>query len=918
MSVFSEPVDMRQLLLQALRLSATSLSQSGSAEPDSAWLLDRLRRLLPLDQHYDEQLLDSARDLTPSRVQTTQWLLEKLFISQRGLPRLGMKLEDASAIMRQVDLDSLLCLHPELLLGGVEDCGWNSICHRDSTAGSSAARDESIESHIHLGGALSPSFYWIRLLGGSLSFRRVNDKNFLGRMHHSQRTTTVADFDVAGSLGWCLAARLWLLRHLARGCCRNCSDRSSVKAKPDLQRVRARVFDDTGSTADASTWGQAGVDWLETAVTEGYQTFRPGNLLRSFELLERLRHFNRQNLLLSSMEKGEHRWAMADPIACLFSKAQTSQVHYAAGERMLLNRLAPELRLPHPQRCKQLEHTLMDYLALKNNFHQRLANNSDYDGLLGFTRNFDRRRAVGISSRYRAVSSQADRDEQRRGRIQRNRHLQDNHYFERDRMSCALQDQLYFAFEADNLARRRLEMRVTLPDNHQLLAATMSAWQYGYRDYIEFARRDPLGQPVKAPEHYLGLVAHAIKFGSRSKTQRLARHAAQGLMHWLKEPQRKRQCPFILGFDAAGNERNSSPRDFHDAFLWLRREINSLRVDRDYPIVIQRTFHVGEDIDDLLIGLRHIDETVELLLGPVGGRLGHALALGHNPGRFHDRRSHCRVRRADQLLNLVWAYQFLDEQAPLEMRVRLSDLIVEQLTIIHALLALTWRRSGRINISYLSLSSRHWRGVDDEQIRPPEPENPEQLGRTDETLLAELLRGFAVLNDSAPLSALDPLLKQIVVHDYPKDNLDLETQSYLQQKLVRKIASRHICIEANPTSNLLIGDYRKYSELPYAAWVEQGLSVSINTDDPGLFMTSLPQEYAALHQSHFSEELGTRERDRWLDDRHRDALRYSFFSKQALSKRYRDKLFEKLLAGKPYLKAYHLEKNNYATDENEN
>jgi len=50
------------------------------------------------------------------------------------------------------------------------------------------------------------------------------------------------------------------------------------------------------------------------------------------------------------------------------------------------------------------------------------------------------------------------------------------------------------------------------------------------------------------------------------------------------------------------------------------------------------TCHVGEDVDDLLTGLCHLDEVATLLLGPEGGRLGHALTLGEDPVCFYRKR----------------------------------------------------------------------------------------------------------------------------------------------------------------------------------------------------------------------------------------------------------------------------------------
>ena len=77
----------------------------------------------------------------------------------------------------------------------------------------------------------------------------------------------------------------------------------------------------------------------------------------------------------------------------------------------------------------------------------------------------------------------------------------------------------------------------------------------------------------------------------------------------------------------------------------------------------------------------------------------------------------------------------------------------------------------------------------------------------------------------------------------------------LQQRMQKYIGERGIMIECNPTSNYLIGTFKRYDEHPIFRFnsfglgsedTEGQLSVSINTDDQGVFDTSLENEYALL------------------------------------------------------------------------
>ena len=80
----------------------------------------------------------------------------------------------------------------------------------------------------------------------------------------------------------------------------------------------------------------------------------------------------------------------------------------------------------------------------------------------------------------------------------------------------------------------------------------------------------------------------------------------------------------------------------------------------------------------------------------------------------------------------------------------------------------------------------------------------------------------------------------------------------LQKCMQEKIAQKGIGIEINPSSNLAISTMRTYADHPVLNLYTLGLGdqrditqmfVSINTDDRGVFQTSLENEYALLASS---------------------------------------------------------------------
>jgi aminodeoxyfutalosine deaminase len=74
-------------------------------------------------------------------------------------------------------------------------------------------------------------------------------------------------------------------------------------------------------------------------------------------------------------------------------------------------------------------------------------------------------------------------------------------------------------------------------------------------------------------------------------------------------------------------------------------------------------------------------------------------------------------------------------------------------------------------------------------------------------------------------------------------------------ELIEELATRQIPVEICLTSNLRTGCCGKISEHPVRRYFDQGLMLTLNTDDPAMFSTSLTKEYElALSEFGFSDE----------------------------------------------------------------
>ena len=66
---------------------------------------------------------------------------------------------------------------------------------------------------------------------------------------------------------------------------------------------------------------------------------------------------------------------------------------------------------------------------------------------------------------------------------------------------------------------------------------------------------------------------------------------------------------------------------------------------------------------------------------------------------------------------------------------------------------------------------------------------------------------------------------------------------------MKLLADRKITLNVCPTSNIMLGYANSYENYPIKTLVENGVSVTINTDDLLIFNSSVEQEYLRLYEA---------------------------------------------------------------------
>lgn len=330
----------------------------------------------------------------------------------------------------------------------------------------------------------------------------------------------------------------------------------------------------------------------------------------------------------------------------------------------------------------------------------------------------------------------------------------------------------------------------------------------------------------------------------------------------------------VWGIDASSLEIGCRPETFATEFRYLRGSTWDNVKQCWYKKTYQKhaelgvTYHAGEDFLDIADGLRTIDEAMIFLEMKKDDRIGHALAMGIDAEQFYELKHYnIYLPKQDYLDNLVWLlYRTLelnvsidpDKRTHMEGEARrlICEIYPPEMhNSVRGDLLDTYYQSWQLRGDHPSLYvSGKFQPVK-EKLYDRYEVYMKRTGdwdkyRTDESVArmyyyyhfdnASKRRGLEI----AEMNDIRPWYVEMI--------------SRVQNVLRRKVAEKGICIECNPSSNVLIGSFFDYHKHPILQFNDHYLEdapdkkniyVSINTDDLGVFDTSLENEYALMYQA---------------------------------------------------------------------
>ena len=331
-----------------------------------------------------------------------------------------------------------------------------------------------------------------------------------------------------------------------------------------------------------------------------------------------------------------------------------------------------------------------------------------------------------------------------------------------------------------------------------------------------------------------------------------------------------------IGMDAANTELYCRPEVFAPIFRHMKRFGNFISPEKDYSL--QYTYHAGEDFWDVADGLRAIEESILFLNLEANDRIGHGLALGIDVEAYYHNRNNrvvmCKQHLMDNAMWLLCKAEDLNIDVPQSTYRKLNDIfcnLYDEIFLNSYTRKFPKKDDTLLRGRYIRNYYQSW------LLRGDDPEYYKTLSDTEGVIDNPFtkwditaLNHFEERIDHARIQKIAVRLYKLYHFDWDIRRIGEERTEMkldegivqlikeVQHKMCHEIAKKHLGIEANLTSNRWIGSMKKYVQHPITRLYQIGLpsdcqdkdcpqmSVSINTDDRGIFDTSIEEEYALL------------------------------------------------------------------------
>lgn len=333
---------------------------------------------------------------------------------------------------------------------------------------------------------------------------------------------------------------------------------------------------------------------------------------------------------------------------------------------------------------------------------------------------------------------------------------------------------------------------------------------------------------------------------------------------------------YIVGIDGASIENNTEPWVFTSVYESIRDSQNGYRDDEGSRIQsLGFSFHAGEDFRHIITGIRRIEECLKYFKYHTGDRIGHGIALGVDVRKWCEKHSLVILPRGEYFENLIWMWGQCKE---ISYGIDIGFLERKILDTAHEIY-------GKIDgVTIYNLWEMYCRKFSEFKIEGV-PSDEYSLCDLKNITCDDRFETVLCLKDRNERWTAGRLLKAYHCEKYlvkMREPIEVRVKKQevkffieLQKLILQKVARDGIIIETNPTSNMAIGELKSIFEhyilnLNKLEYKEMGedynyLMVSINSDDPSVFNSTLSNEFAYIYYSLVNEGYQKELVLKWMD-----------------------------------------------------
>lgn len=292
----------------------------------------------------------------------------------------------------------------------------------------------------------------------------------------------------------------------------------------------------------------------------------------------------------------------------------------------------------------------------------------------------------------------------------------------------------------------------------------------------------------------------------------------------------------ITGVDVAANEIEAPPEVFSTLYRNCRRNG-----------IMHFTYHVGEDFEHLLSGIRAIFDALILLDLKNGDRIGHATAIGISPDLWiKNMPEHIFLSQGQWLENLLFLRHIaLNTRATI---IPLDILESKIIDLAHSIFDVKNIQLEELQEFFLC------RGLEPDVVKSIVDNKITNMTGWlyQEYLEAKMTRSNVLLLLKERWFSPKVISRYEQEKQFPLDFISLDVLLYTQQFTQKLLSERKVIIETLPTSNVRISHYSSIKEHHIFRWMQlpsrkiEGdypMLISMGSDDPGIFATDLRNEF---------------------------------------------------------------------------